>query len=137
MSYAVSTALQAAVYHQLSSDATLAGLVGPAIYDALPNGTLPDTYVLLGDERVRDASDITGGGAWHRFTVSVISSEAGFHMAKSVAAAISDTLVDAPLTLARGHLVALHFFRARAHRQGTGDMRRIDIIFRARVDDTV
>ena len=136
MSYGVSTALQTAVFQQLSSDATLAGLVGSAIYDALPNGTLPDTYVLLGAEVTNDASDGTGGGAWHRLTVSVISEEAGFHTAKSAAAAINDALVDAPLTLTRGHLVALHFFRARAVREDTGDTRRIDIIFRARVDDT-
>lgn len=136
MSYAVSAALQTAIYQRLAGDATLTGLIGAAIYDALPNGTLPDTYALLGADVTRDASDGTGGGAWHRLTVSVISNEAGFHTAKSVAAAISDALVDADLTLTRGHLVALHFFRARAVREDTGDTRRIDIIFRARVDDT-
>ena len=128
MSYALSAALQTAVYQQLSADTILANLVGTAIYDALPDGTLPDTYVLLGGEVVQDASDITGGGAWHRFTVSVISNGASFYAAKSVAAAISEALVDAPLPLSRGELVALHFFRARAQREGTGDMRRIDII---------
>lgn len=135
MSYAISAALQAAVYQQLANDAVLTSLVGASIYDALPNGTLPDTYVLLGADVTRDASDGTGGGAWHRLTVSVISQEAGFHTSKSVAAAISDALVDAPLILSRGRLVALHFFRARAVREDTGDTRRIDIIFRARVDD--
>ncbi|MEO0370070.1 MAG: DUF3168 domain-containing protein [Pseudomonadota bacterium] len=134
MSYAVSAALQAAVYQQLAGDVTLAGLVGTAIYDALPNGTLPSTYVLLGEDSTQDASDVTGGGAWHRLTVSVISDQAGFHTAKSVAAAISDALVDADLTLTTGTLVALHFFRARAAREDTGDTRRIDIVFRARVD---
>lgn len=134
MSYAVSAALQAAVYQQLSTDLTLSGLVGNAIYDALPNGTLPTTYVLLGDDVARDASDGTGGGAWHRFTVSVISDQAGFHTAKSVGAAISDALVDADLPLSTGTLVSLHFFRARAAREDTGDTRRIDIVFRARVD---
>jgi len=36
MSYGVSSALQAAVYQALISDADLAALVGTAIYDALP-----------------------------------------------------------------------------------------------------
>ena len=81
MSYALSAALQTAVYQQLSADTILANLVGTAIYDALPDGTLPDTYVLLGGEVVQDASDITGGGAWHRFTVSVISNGASFYAA--------------------------------------------------------
>jgi hypothetical protein len=137
MSYAVSSALQAAVFQKLSNDPALAALVGGSIYDALPNGPLPDTYVLLGEEQARDASDGTGAGAWHRFTVAVISDEAGFHTAKAVAAAVNDALNDAPLALARGHLVALNFFRARARREGTGDTRRVDIVFRARVDDTV
>ena len=136
MSYGASTALQSAVFQKLATDATLVSLVGTDIFDALPNGTLPDTYVLLGGEIVLDASDGTGGGAWHRFTVSVISDQAGFHAAKSVAAAVSDALVDADLVLTRGRLVALNFFRARAQREDTGDRRRVDIIFRARVDDT-
>lgn len=136
MSYAVSAALQEAVYQRLSSDVTLTGLVGSAIYDALPGGTLPATYVTLGPEDVRARSDRTGHGAWHRFTVSVITEAAGFHAAKEVAAAISDALVDADLTLARGRMAGLHFYRAKAQREGTGSMRRIDITFRARVDDT-
>lgn len=136
MSYAVSAALQEAVYQRLTSDATLTGLVGAAIYDALPGGTLPATYVTLGPEDVRASADRTGQGAWHRFTVSVVTEAAGFHAAKEVAAAISDTLVNVDLTLARGRLAGLHFYRARAQREGTGDMRRIDLTFRARVDDT-
>ncbi len=44
MSYSVSAALQAAVYQALIGDASLAGLVGTAIYDAIPTGTLPVTY---------------------------------------------------------------------------------------------
>ena len=45
MSYAVSGALQAAVFAALSGDAALAALVGSAIYDAVPAGTVPDLYV--------------------------------------------------------------------------------------------
>ena len=60
MSYGASTALQSAVFQKLASDPTLAGLVGTDIFDALPNGTLPETYVLLGGEVVVDASDGTG-----------------------------------------------------------------------------
>lgn len=135
MSYAVAAALQSAIYARLGADTALGALVGDAIYDALPAGALPDLYVLLGPEDVRDASDKTGGGALHRFTVSVLTQNAGFVTAKAAAAAISDALVDAPLTLARGTLVGLHFERARAQRIGRGDMRRINLIFRARVAD--
>ena len=137
MSYGVSAALQRAVFAQLTADAGLAALVGVAIYDALPTGTLPPLYVVLGTEDVRDASDKTGAGAEHTFTVSVVTESAGFATAKEAAAAVSDALVDAPLILDRGSLVSLNFYKAKAARIGTGSMRQINLIFRARVaDDT-
>ncbi|WP_342075399.1 DUF3168 domain-containing protein [Yoonia sp. SS1-5] len=137
MSYAMSSALQAAVFQRLAADTALADLVGTAIYDALPAGSLPSLYVVLGPEDVRDASDKTGGGALHEFTVTVVTESAGFSSAKTAAAAVSDALVDAPLSLTRGSLVSLRFYKAKAARVGTGDMRQINLIFRARVaDDT-
>jgi hypothetical protein len=135
MSYAVSAALQAAVYQALTADVSLGALVGNAIYDEVPPGILPDTYVVLGGESVRDRSDQTGRGALHRLSISVVTDQAGFRAAKRVAGAVSDALNDAPLTLERGRLVHLHFYRAQARREGTGAQRRIDLIFRARVDD--
>ncbi len=136
MSYGVAPALQSAVYQALIADATLGGLVGSAIYDAVPPGLVPSLYVTLGAEEVRDRSDGSGGGAEHSLTVSVITDAAGFHAAKQAAAAISDALTHADLPLARGRLVSLAFHRARARREGTGGIRRIDLTFRARVDDT-
>lgn len=135
MSYGVGAALQEAVYQRLVSDAALAAVVGAAIYDTVPSGTTPGTYVSLGPEEVRDASDATGGGASHHFTVSVVTDAAGFQTAKLAAAAISDALIDAPLALSRGRLVSLGFLRARARRVQKADARRIDITFRARVED--
>ncbi|KJZ20329.1 DUF3168 domain-containing protein [Loktanella sp. S4079] len=137
MSYGVASALQAAVYECLSQDPALSNLVGSAIYDALPAGSLPPLYVVLGAEDVRDASDKTGGGAVHEFTISVVTESAGFSTAKSAAAAVSDALVDAELPLSRGALVSLSFYKAKAARVGTGDMRQINLIFRARVADDV
>ena len=135
MSYAVSSALQAAVFQELSASAALTALVGTAVFDALPVGAVPPLYVALGPERVRDASDQTGGGALHEVVISVVTDQAGFVGAKDVAGVISDTLVDADLTLARGALVSLRFHKAVAARVGTGDQRRIDLTFRARVCD--
>ncbi|MFV2038478.1 MAG: DUF3168 domain-containing protein [Paracoccaceae bacterium] len=135
MSYGVSAALQAAVFQQLQGDAALAALVGSDIFDAAPPGAVPDIYVSLGPEDVRDASDKTGVGASHEFVVSVVSQAAGFRSAKDAAAAVSDALVGAALTLTRGQLVSLNFVRARAKRVQDADVRRIDLRFRARVQD--
>ncbi len=136
MSYGMAAALQTAVYQHLLADTGVSALVGTAIYDALPAGDLPETYVSLGPENVTDRSDKTGGAALHRFTVSVVTQTAGFGAAKTVAAAIGDALTGANLTLGRGRLVGLWFERAAALRTGkAGRIRRIDLRFRARVED--
>lgn len=135
MSYGVAAALQTAVFQALDTDATLDTLVGANIFDAPPTGTLPPIYVSLGPEDVTDASDKTGHGARHEFVVSVVTDTAGFLTAKEIAAAISDVLVDADLTLTRGHLVGLNFVTAKARRVQDSDVRRIDLRFSARVED--
>ncbi|MFC2967860.1 DUF3168 domain-containing protein [Acidimangrovimonas pyrenivorans] len=134
MSYGVAAALQAAVYQHLAGDAALAALVGTGVYDAVPPGDKPPTYVVLGEEQVRDRSDATGDGAEHRLVVSVVSEAAGFAAAKAAAAAVSDALVDATLTLTRGTLVGIGFQKAVAKRIEDGTRRQIDLTFRARVE---
>lgn len=135
MSYGVAAALQGAIYQRLMADGALDALIGSAIYDAAPPGTTVGTYVSIGPEVVRDASTQTDRGAFHEFSVSVVSDDAGFQKAKTVAAAVSDALTGATLILARGRLVGLWFLRGRARRVEEADVRRIDLFFRARVGD--
>ncbi len=132
MTYAVSSALQTAVYQALSGAPALAGT---PVYDAVPAGQVPGVWISLGNEDVRDRSDKTTRGAEHRFQVSVTSDADGFAGAKSVASIVSDTLVDAPLVLARGRVVSLRFLKARARRVRAGQTRQIDLTFRAIVED--
>jgi Protein of unknown function (DUF3168) len=136
LTYAISAALQAAVYQKLFADPALASVVGSGIHDVVPSGPVPDTYVTLGPEQVLDRSDKSGFGALHRFTVSVVTDAAGFSRAKIVGAAVCDALNDADLVLSRGRLVALRFDRATARRIGTGSTRQIDLRFSARVEDS-
>lgn len=135
MSYGAAAALQAAIYQRLTADTALDGLVNGAIYDAVPPGNPVGTYVSIGPEVVKDASSQTERGAEHEFSVSVVTDAQGFQNAKAVAAAVSDALTGATLLLARGHLVGLWFLRARARRVEDADVRRIDLFFRARVQD--
>ncbi|WP_407496083.1 DUF3168 domain-containing protein [Pseudooceanicola sp. MF1-13] len=135
MSYALSLALQQAVYAALSSDTTLQALVGTAIFDAPPAGSIPSLYVSLGPEVARDRSDAGTSGARHDFTLSVVTDAGGFDQAKQVAAAISDRLVQSIGPLTRGRVVALNFLKARARRDEAGQQRRIDMVFRALLDD--
>lgn len=135
MSYGMGAALQAAVFQHLEQDPALVGLVGTAIYDAAPAGTVPGTYVVLGPEEVIDRSDSCQAGARHDFTVSVVTDSAGFQVAKTVASAVSDALVDAALVLSRGRLISLSFLKAKAERSRTGAQRTVDLRFRALLED--
>jgi hypothetical protein len=130
MSYAAAAALQAAIYAHLTSAPEM---VGVDIFDAVPpSGT--GTFVLLGPERVVDQSDASGAGAEHRIVISVIADTEGFLAVKTIAVTRADLLGDAALTLARGTLIALQFLRADAKRSRDGNLRRIDMTFRARVE---
>lgn len=135
MSFAMSGPLQAAVYAALTADTALAAIVGSAIYDAVPTGTLPPIYVRLGSETVTDASDCSSAGALHVFAISVITTSPGFAQAKAAAAAISDVLHGGDFSLSRGRLVYLRFERARATREESAATRQIELRFAARVQD--
>ncbi|SFX85079.1 Protein of unknown function [Paracoccus pantotrophus] len=137
MSYLATAALQTAVYRRLREDGALAALVGDAIYDAMPVAAPAGLYVSLGPEEVRDAGDMTAGGAVHDFVVSVLSgaeAAGGFGAVKAAAVAVSEALEAADMALDRGHLAGLWFLRARARRAENGAGRRVDLTFRARID---
>ncbi len=136
MTYALSVGLQKAVYTALTGDTALQALVGTAIFDAPPAGSIPALYVSLGPEKAEGRSDRTGRGTRHDFTVSVVTNSAGFNEAKIVAGAVSDALLMPLGPLDRGHLVALNFLRAKARRDEAGQQRRIDLTFRALLDDS-
>lgn len=132
MSYAMAASLQAAVFQCLSG---LPELSGVPVLDAAPKGMGEGTFVLIGAEEARDRSDKSGAGAEHRFLVSIVSTAAGFQTAKTLAVAVSDGLIGAGLVLSRGRLVGLGFLRATARRLDEGRVRRIDMTFRARVEE--
>ncbi len=137
MSYAATAALQSAVYQALRGSGALHGLVGDAIFDAMPVAAPTGTYVSLGPEEVKDAGDMTAGGSQHDFVVSVLSGSDdanGFGAVKAAAVAVSDALEAAEIALSRGRLVGLWFLRARARRAENGAGRRVDLTFRARID---
>lgn len=131
MSYGAAAALQAAIYTRLSG---WSGLSGTSVVDELPSGSGNGTFVLLGPEIALDRGDASAAGAEHQLQISVISDAKGFLAAKTAAAAVSSALIDAPLTLSAGQLVGLQFLKAVAKRLETGDVRRIDLTFRARID---
>lgn len=134
MSYQSADALQTALYQLLSSDTDLTSLVPGGIFDATPPGTPQGTYVVLGAEEVIDRSDVTGPGAEHRVTISVVSDAAGFLTAKQAAAHISAVLPGQTPTLSTGRVVAIWFHQATAQKTDGGTTRRVDLRFRIRIE---
>lgn len=137
MTYSVSAALQQALYARLSQDAVLAAIVGNAVFDGVPPGTVPVLYVSIGEERVSDRSDYDERGAIHDIEIAVVTTESGFADAKAAAAAVSDALLSQPLVLRRGRCDGLWFRQAQARRTRRTGTRRIDLRFRARVFDEI
>lgn len=136
MSLSLSNALQSAVFARLSSHAGLQQLIGPAVFDQPPPGaTSPETFVMIGAERVRDRSAVDAQASVHDLEIIVETTEPGFATAKAVAATVADALETPPLSLAEGHLVSIGFRSARAHRASGGRRRRIAMVFRAFVED--
>jgi hypothetical protein len=138
MSYAWAADLQMAVYQRLAADADLRDLVGERVYDAPPKGSDSDAapdHVTLGEETARDWATATSTGAMHDFEVIVHSQREGFAAAKRIAGAVCAALIDAPLPVEGGHLVALRFLRARAERGRAPEKRRIALRFRAVLDE--
>lgn len=138
MSYAYAAGLQAAVYQRLVADAALWDLVGDKVYDAPlevgPDEVAPD-HVTLGEETARAWTTATSAGAVHDFDVTVHSGRDGFDAAKKIAGAVCAALIDAPLAMTGGRLVALRFLRAKAERNAAPEKRRIALRFRAVLDE--
>jgi len=140
MTYAMAISFQKAVYEALSADEVLTGLIGNAIYDAplaqeFADG--PRDFITIGEETARDGSTGTSYGAMHDFEVAVHSNREGFAVAKDIAAAVCDVLLDAELTLDRGNLVAMRFRSARARPGKLPDKRIISLLFRAVLEDDI
>jgi len=68
-------------------------LIGSNVFDAPPTGSIPQNYVLIGDETVRNQSAKTSNGAVHEFVINVVSDAAGFATAKQVAGTVCDALI--------------------------------------------
>lgn len=131
MTYALAAPLQAAVFARLAGEPALAGV---PVFDAAPEGAVASVYVVLGAEDVHDRSDKTGRAAQHRFVLTVAGDGGGFHVLKETAAAVEAALGDV-LALSRGRVAMMRFERAVAKRDRDGTRRRVEMTFRALVDD--
>jgi hypothetical protein len=134
MSYRAAEAVQAAVFRRLSEDPGVQALAGTAVYDRVPPGPRPATWLSLGAEEARARRDAGGAVAEHDLSVSVETEAEGFAVAKRLAAAAEAALAGLSLPAEAGRLLDLRLVRARARRAGPGDRRRIDLVFRAVVD---
>lgn len=134
MTTGVSAQLQEFIYTLLKEDTELAAAVEGHIFDAPPPGPLPASYITLGPEKVSDASDMTVRASLHEVAISVITTETGFVSIKNIAGMVTALLDDQCADLEDGFLSALRFQRSEAARESDGTIRRVDLVFRARID---
>lgn len=135
MTYLLSAPLQQAVYGCLANDPAIVGVVGNAVFDAPPEGVRPPVFIAIGPEDVVQRFDKTNNAAAHRFTITLVSEAPGFLALKELAGLVEAALVNATLPLNRGRVVSITFQKAKARRERSGTRRRIDMTFRAFVDD--
>ncbi|MEM1360144.1 MAG: DUF3168 domain-containing protein [Pseudomonadota bacterium] len=135
MSYQAAAALQRALFQHLTAADVPTDLADVPVVDSLIAGALPETYVALGPERVRDASTKTTRGAEHRVIINVTSAKGGFQKVKQIAGAVCVQLDKTLPTLDVGTLCAFDFVRAQAARGQSGAARGIELIFRAVIDE--
>lgn len=129
----LSDVLQTSIYTRLAAAPDLGAVIGSHLYDAVPAGPVPDLYVLIGEEAVRDASDQGAHGAVHDVSIAAISTADSFLKLKQAAAAIISALEAPELALSRGRVVGIWFKTSVAKRNASGQ-RRIELKFRVRVE---
>lgn len=134
MSYQFAHALQFVVYQTLLVHQPLTALVGTNIFDAVPTGTIAETYILVGEDKAVDRSDLTGQLARHDLTIQIVSSANGYSDAKRVAGAVCDALEAIQINLSTDNVRQVQFRSAHARRDTGAGERRIDLKYRALVD---
>jgi hypothetical protein len=120
--------LQQAVFDRLSTDAAVTAQA--QVFDAVPSSVAVDVdYITLGteDAKMRPEGDICAV----RFDILIHSPAPGFARAKGIAAAVTDALEAAPLSVADARVLSLRFERARAARGRGVERRRIILTYRA------
>lgn len=139
MTFAMSWALQEAVFAALTSDPTLAASIGDRIYDAPPPfeaDAAPDVpWITLGDERVDDWSTSDGAGAAHLLSVTITAPRRGFADAKKIAGQVCDVLLGGSLAPSRGQVAFVGFVGGRTRRIEKDLMRQVELRFRVLVED--
>lgn len=133
MSVLFSDDVQSAIYAALIAS-TAPTLSAQSVFDAAPVGALPDCYALIGEERVKNASDKTHLSYIHEIKISVLSSAAGFQKAKMMSSEIVASLADNALVLSEGSICKLQFLSARSALVRSEDQRKIILNFRAFID---
>ena len=114
--------LQRAIYAAL-------GVQGRPVFDAAPAGEMPEAWIALGPERVRDASDGTAEGSVHLIEVICGAGPGGFVAAKEAAAEVDAALEGVTVP----GLVSLRRIGSRARIVKGG--RRVVQTWRARIDE--
>ncbi len=140
MTYALSWPLQEGIFSAICADGACVGFFDHRVFDGPApfqgEAEAEGLFLTLGDEQARDWSTTSDSGAEHIVVLTVHAPRRSFGEAKQAAAAVSDALLAAPLTLSRGRVVNARFAEARTRRLERDALRQVEMRFRFVVEDT-
>lgn len=122
----VAAPLQSALFARLSTETSLSAV---DVFDAPEPGPLPATYILIGEEKVRDVSGQNAPQFQHDLKVQIVTQSGGFAQIKLLAAAVNLAL--SPALSVAGQSVQAQFVKAEAKILGNGATRRVELSYRA------
>lgn len=119
MAFSPDLELQGAIVTKLKADPVLAALVGPRVYDTIPeNPTFPYVNYAGSDETEDDADCIDGSSI--SIQIDAWSRTKGYPECKQIADAVRNALHDADLPLAVNAFVMIEHRQIRVFRDSDG-----------------
>lgn len=122
--------LKSVLRAHLLADTDVAGLLGTAIFDAVPRGAKPP-YLLMGDAIARENGTVEAEGSVIELDLVVLTAERGSTTALALVATI-ETALRTPLpALADHHLVALELRQTATRHDASTSFTRASLRLRA------
>ena len=136
MKYEYSNDLQKAVFTAIHENIEIVEVTEGAIFDHVPSTQiLPEIYVRIGDEQLRNRSTKTNSITESIFEVSVFSQKQGFLAAKKLSSKLAEQITNTHMGIESGKLVGIWFIKSQTYRLEKGNLRQIKLWFKAIIEE--
>ncbi len=127
--------IQTSVFEALNANAQIYEKTEGAIFDHVPTSQdLPEIYVRIGDEQIKNRSSKTNSISEAIFEISIFSQHQGFIAAKHLSSLISQELTKDKLNFNNEKLIGIWFVKSQTYRLSSGNLRQIKLWFKALIE---